>query len=189
MNGTQQNGLSGSVACLAETCGQSSKSEFVAQHRSPFLLQLTSSTDDAQACPPADLEFGTISLPPGKVAAHADHDHRLFELKKRGKNPFADMVTVGRAANNDVVIPSPCVSKFHAFFRARPGGWVIVDAGSSNGTHLDGTLLRSATVHILDLARAPIALRFGSIACEIFSPDALWDYLQALFGQHAPAIA
>ncbi len=183
VNVTLPTSTNGSVASLSELCGRTTKAEFLATHKAPFLLQLTDTLGDTQGCPAEG--FGTIALPPGKVAAPSDH--RLFELKKRSSNPFADMITVGRAANNDVVIASPCVSKFHAFFRATPRGWAIVDADSSNGTHVDGVPLRSASVSLLDLARAPIATRFGSVVCELFSPEALWDYVQAFFGARAVA--
>ena len=48
---------------------------------------------------------------------------------------FPSMITVGRARNNDVVVPDALVSKFHAFFRRLDDGeWALADAGSANGT-------------------------------------------------------
>jgi pSer/pThr/pTyr-binding forkhead associated (FHA) protein len=46
------------------------------------------------------------------------------------------MVTVGRARNNDIVVPDALVSKFHAFFRQLDGEWALADAGSANGTRI-----------------------------------------------------
>ena len=47
------------------------------------------------------------------------------------------MLSVGRASNNDLVIRSQMVSKFHATFSVRDGQWELTDQGSSNGTFVD----------------------------------------------------
>jgi hypothetical protein len=60
-------------------------------------------------------------------------------LRKTDRNPFAGMITVGRAPNNDVVVAHTSVSKFHAYFRPKRGHELsIFDVGSTNGTHVDG---------------------------------------------------
>ena len=51
------------------------------------------------------------------------------------------MTTVGRAANNDIVLHSSKVSKFHAYFSQDLDGWTIRDCGSSNGTFLEDEAL------------------------------------------------
>src|SRR5688572_28096960 len=43
----------------------------------------------------------------------------VFPLVKKRGAPFADMITVGRTANNDVVIDDVTVSRFHAFFKQK----------------------------------------------------------------------
>ena len=56
---------------------------------------------------------------------------------KKVQTTFPSMITIGRAKNNDIVIPDALVSKFHAFFRQLDDGeWGIADAGSANGTKL-----------------------------------------------------
>lgn len=48
--------------------------------------------------------------------------------------------TVGRAKENDVVVPDASVSAFHAVLRVRPNGHVHVeDGGSRNGTFVGAT--------------------------------------------------
>ncbi len=54
------------------------------------------------------------------------------------------MITIGRAANCDIVIPSKVVSKFHAYFSPdlkSPGSYRVADGGSRNGTFLNSKLL------------------------------------------------
>ncbi|MHC4777992.1 MAG: FHA domain-containing protein [Planctomycetota bacterium] len=64
-------------------------------------------------------------------------------LTKSDRNVFHNMITLGRAATNDVVVPHPSVSKFHAFFRKDPetGLPTVWDAGSKYGTKIKGGLL------------------------------------------------
>lgn len=58
--------------------------------------------------------------------------------KRRDSNAFAMMITLGRAPNDDLVIPDQRVSKFHAYFRRLGQQWTINDANSMNGTWVDG---------------------------------------------------
>lgn len=94
----------------------------------------------------------------------------------KGANPFAHMVTVGRANNNDVILKSKLVSKFHAYFRQLGKSWSLCDASSSNGTFLNGTKLapeRSRPVKSGD------QVGFGKeIATLFFLPEALFELVQ-----------
>lgn len=56
--------------------------------------------------------------------------------KREGANAFGMMITIGRAANNDLVIEHQKVSKFHAYFRKAESGWRVCDANSRNGTQV-----------------------------------------------------
>jgi hypothetical protein len=46
--------------------------------------------------------------------------------------------TVGRAEDNDVVIPDPNISRRHARLERHDNGFAVEDLGSTNGTLLDG---------------------------------------------------
>ena len=47
-------------------------------------------------------------------------------------------VTVGRCGDNDVVLTTPLASRAHARLTPVGGGWAVADAGSSNGTLVNG---------------------------------------------------
>ncbi len=64
----------------------------------------------------------------------------VLAIKKRQAS-FPNMITVGRAPNNDVVIADRLVSKFHAWLRVADGKVAIADAGSANGTRLNDVAL------------------------------------------------
>jgi hypothetical protein len=65
-------------------------------------------------------------------------------LKRAGVNPYTSMITLGRARNNDVPITDISVSKLHAWIRRGDNGrfdsgdFSITDAGSRNGTFVNG---------------------------------------------------
>ncbi len=86
---------------------------------------------------------------------------------------FPSMIAVGRTGNNDVVIPDPTVSKFHAFFKVDDGRFALADAGSRNGTFVAGERLpvRGAFV---DVALGA-AIRFGRVSFRVVDAGAAWD--------------
>ncbi len=48
-----------------------------------------------------------------------------------------ERLTVGRAADSDIMLDDVTVSRHHAQFVATDGGWDIVDKGSLNGTYVN----------------------------------------------------
>jgi predicted component of type VI protein secretion system len=51
-------------------------------------------------------------------------------------------VTIGRNADNDIVLPAEGVSRYHARVEATDAGWVVYDMGGINGTWLNEQRLR-----------------------------------------------
>ncbi len=71
-------------------------------------------------------------------------------LEKTKDNAFQRRITLGRTANNDIVIDNPSVSRFHAWFERDPSGdWLVADAGSKNGTQLSGQKLPAKKATLL----------------------------------------
>ncbi len=69
-----------------------------------------------------------------------------IEIREPGKEPrrlpLRAGLGIGRHPDNDCPIDDPKVSAFHARFDAEGDGFVLVDVGSSNGTHvIDGASL------------------------------------------------
>jgi hypothetical protein len=60
-----------------------------------------------------------------------------------------DPVVIGRASVSDLVIDDTRVSRHHATVARGRGGWVLTDAGSSNGTSVNGRLLSPNVPHVL----------------------------------------
>jgi hypothetical protein len=60
----------------------------------------------------------------------------VYPLTKKPGASFPDRITIGRTANNDVVLADTSVSRFHAYVRRDGDHWMVADAGSKNGSWL-----------------------------------------------------
>lgn len=102
---------------------------------SPLLLQLYETIDGGR------LPFETASFKSSDLSSREIRnllDSRVLPVQKRDDKGIQSMVTLGRAPNCDLVLPVPHISKFHLWFKDSPRGWVVADAGSTNGTQVDG---------------------------------------------------
>jgi len=102
---------------------------------------------------------------------------QLYAVKKV-QTMFESMVTVGRTPNNDIVLADVQISRFHAFLRVHPDRVEIGDAGSRNGTFVNGTRL---------VPKGPVGIvipgdviKFGTITLEFLDAGAAWDRVRAL---------
>lgn len=74
----------------------------------------------------------------------------VHPLKKLRPGPFASTVLIGRSGSNDVCILHGSVSKLHARAALQPDGtWLLSDAGSSNGTVVQGKVLAARETRTL----------------------------------------
>lgn len=121
--------------------------------------------------PQAD-HFGTIHLAPVACARGAGAPWAVAPVEKRpGSNAFGLMITLGRAANNDVVLPHGAVSKFHAYLRRLDGSWLLSDAGSLNGTAVNGVPLPGG--HSVALSPGDRIVLGGAVVLDLVEPGAL----------------
>ncbi len=125
----------------------------------------------------ADLEADTLvanadGALAGMVAASGNL--QIFPLAKKRGAPFADMITVGRTPNNDVVVDDVTVSRFHAFFREKGGRWIVCDSGSKNGTRLDAEKLEPRKEMSLTSGSR---VRIGDVNLVFYTARDLFDVL------------
>jgi pSer/pThr/pTyr-binding forkhead associated (FHA) protein len=73
-------------------------------------------------------------------------------------------VTIGRAADADLVVGDPLVSRHHARLAPRSGRLVLSDLGSTNGTIVNGQAVRESVVGPGD------RIQLGSTRLEIVVP-------------------
>ena len=117
---------------------------------------------------------------PGAEARHPDPGEALvFPVARRpgAGDAFPPGVTIGRATSSDVVLDDTSVSRLHALLQYEPRGaqWFLSDAGSRNGTRLNGLKLEPRTRgQVQDGAE----LTLGDASLRFFTPQGLLAYLE-----------
>lgn len=81
-----------------------------------------------------------------KAAAGVGELAEAYSVSLAAVHDVADVLTVGRAPDNAVVLPDLSVSRHHAAFRRSGAGWIVDDLGSTGGTFVDGRAVHSAPV-------------------------------------------
>ncbi len=79
--------------------------------------------------------------------------------------PEWPLVRVGRAADNDLVVSQPRVSRYHAQLRQVESTWLVYDLDSTNGTFVDGQRVESSRP--VRLSAASRSLRLGDVDLRV----------------------
>lgn len=98
----------------------------------------------------------------------------VYPLAKKPGASFADMITVGRTPNNDIVLRDVTVSRFHAYFRQRGEKWIVADAGSKNGSELEGVPLEARKEKEL---ASGVSVRIGDFELTFYLSNELYGVL------------
>jgi len=102
----------------------------------------------------------------------------VLEIVKRPGGPFSERISVGRTRASDMHLPLTKISKFHAYFTVSEGAPIMLaDAGSTNGTFLDGEKLPPKQPMEVDDGAV---IRFGPYTFELYSPDRFGEFLEKL---------
>lgn len=97
-------------------------------------------------------------------------------LKKRDGSPFSERISIGRAANVDVVIRSRFVSKLHAHVILAPDqGPTVTDLDSQNGTFVNNARL---VPHEPGMISNGDIVSFGQLHCELAMSDVVYYALR-----------
>jgi pSer/pThr/pTyr-binding forkhead associated (FHA) protein len=109
--------------------------EFEERYGRAFLLL---SAADLTAPRPTLTEVRLDGNSPVRLESTASLSLIAFAVRRNGRSA-SHLITLGRTADNDVVVPDVSISRFHAFVKeAGTGHWLLQDAGSTNGTTVNG---------------------------------------------------
>ena len=162
--------------------------QFRAKYPSPALLRRGG--DDAER---VDCDFKTTlrtlrSIVPseGRPISAADNDARLIVMfiAKRPGGAFASQIGVGRTLANDLFLPDPKVSKYHAYFTWDPvrSICILTDAKARNGTFVNRQRLPEGSSATLEDGTL---IDFGTLRLRFHTPDGLYGILSV----HVPVLA
>ncbi len=112
--------------------------------------------------------------PVTRVGAEDSAALAVFPIVKKPGASFPDRVTIGRTANNDIVLGEHSISRFHAYVRQDGQSWLFADAGSKNGCDIQGERLAPRKEKPL-LSRAMV--RVGDIELTFYRAIDLYAVL------------
>ena len=113
--------------------------------------------------------------------SQGDSGFLALAISKNAENAFPH-ITIGRTANNDIVITDATVSKFHAYLQSDAGSdeYVVYDAGSKNGCFLnDVPVPEKSAGDPLPLGRKA-TLRVGSVPLTFVRISDLHEFAKFL---------
>jgi pSer/pThr/pTyr-binding forkhead associated (FHA) protein len=159
----------GSFESFFASAGKLDRAEFLARYDTPFLMTAVSADSATWS---ATLVLRIAPKPGAARIAISAADASDLESA-------AGRIHVGRTPENEVVIAAPTVSKRHAYFTRRDISWEITDAGSSNGTLLEGHRLRP---HRRERIRRSLAtIEFGPDARFVFmTPESTYELIEEI---------
>jgi len=128
---------------------------------------------DSDSRPALDEEVDTL-VAPVLGRRRGPRGVEVYPLAKKPGASFADMITVGRTPNNDIVLRDVTVSRFHAYFRQRGEKWIVADAGSKNGSELEGVPLEARKEKEL---ASGVAVRIGDFELTFYLSTELYGVL------------
>ncbi len=98
-----------------------------------------------------------------------------------------DVCRVGKAPDNHLVLDDETVSRYHFELVREPRGWLLRDAGSTNGTQLDGAEIREAFLKTLSVVTAgTVQLRVRTWAERIERTPSTSDHFGDALGDARP---
>ena len=95
-------------------------------------------------------------------------------IEKTKDNAFQRRITIGRTANNDIILDDTSVSRFHAWIEQTTTDWVLVDAGSRNGSTVAGRKMVAKTPSVLTNG---LVLRIGALQLTYYTAQGFLDML------------
>ncbi len=115
----------------------------------------------------APTKMGPSAARPGGTSNLATS---MLKILRPGSSPAAaappGSLTIGRATDNDIVIPDVLASRHHATLIPTPGGMEIVDNRSINGTFVNGTRVDKALLDegdVVTIGNVDLVLRGGAL--------------------------
>lgn len=98
--------------------------------------RITSDGEHPVVVPPLAMPDDIVPYQPNVTPTHLSWRGQVFPL-------VGDVIRLGRAKHNEIVIDEHGVSRFHAQVRREGDGFIIEDVGSTNGTMVGGQRLQA----------------------------------------------
>ncbi len=175
----KQRGSAQPLESYLEDAGNLPAHGFETQHGGAFLLLSATGLSGLKGLSGTEVVLETEDDP---RAATADIAVLVFPLRAAPGAP-GDLITIGREDRNDAVVPDPTISRFHAFQKCTPGGGSsIQDAGSTNGTTVNGATVLARGAGGPTPLKPGDTVRLGQVECTFPDAPALQNFVLAARG-------
>jgi transcriptional regulator with GAF, ATPase, and Fis domain len=125
--------------------------------------------------PPPEEDDIRTRMSPGHAGPSAGLALLVLSGGSKGTTrPLGARVAIGKAPDNDLVLNDDTVSRHHCELVRMPDGVHVRDLDSTNGTRVDGTRVREATIgagNVLRVGEVEIALRPGAQRAEVMPSE------------------
>src|SRR6187431_3375441 len=104
-------------------------------------------------------------------------------IRYRGiRLPIRRRTVLGRSPYSTLVVDGSTISRQHAILELRSEGLVVIDAGSRNGTRVNGTLIqdtqRVSHSDVIHLGHEQIVVEFGDQESEAWETPLTSDFVE-----------
>ena len=115
----------------------------------PHPPQFPPSTQPVRPASPSDAAPTQMGPAPARSAGTSNLATSMLKILRPGAAPEAPpgALTIGRATDNDIVIPDVLAGRHHATLIPTPGGMEIADNRSINGTFVNGDRVSTALLN------------------------------------------
>ncbi len=174
---------------LAEACKTLDDAALVVRFAPAFLVHYGSAErmQRPEVAQPTRILTVETPLIAGSPLGAVKDEYLIYPVASSGRSPYPSRVTVGRTKNNDIILPDDSVSKFHAFFKessdAADGGemrLLLQDAGSRNGTLMDGVPVPSNRHGTPVLVQTGARLTFGRVELTFLDVAGLRELVRVM---------
>jgi hypothetical protein len=151
-----------------------STADFEDRHGSGFLLLSAADLHEPTGPMSTEVKIVGIDEPAERTASLSLVAYPL----RRTERSVGHLVTIGRTANNDVVVNDISISRFHAFAKQNGDGKMqIQDANSTNGTGVNGMPVSPQGQGPASDLKVGDNVRLGQIEFTYLDAKALQDFI------------
>lgn len=152
--------------------------EFEDRHGRAFLLLTAAELSVARGPATTEVQLLDDASTPGESTASLS---LLAYPMRRSARSAGHLITMGRASDNDVVVPDLSISRFHAFVKeGAAGSWLLLDAGSTNGTTVNGRSVPQQGVGEPVELKSGDSVRLGQVELTFLEARALLVFARKL---------
>jgi hypothetical protein len=163
------------IKSLRQDARSLSQAEFEDRHGPGFLLLTAADLHEPTGPMATEVKVVGFDEPAERTASISLVAYPL----RRTERSVGHLVTIGRTANNDVVIPDISISRFHAFVKQVEGGALhIQDANSTNGTGVNGIPVSAQGHGPASDLKAGDNVRLGQVEFTYLDAKGLQDFVR-----------